>query len=90
MFDAPLDLIWKMWTDPEHVANWWGPQGMMTRVDELDLRIGGSWRYTMLMPNGGEYPQSGVFGEIVPPKQLVMSAKFELSPDESHDVIMTY
>ena len=79
-----------MWTDPEHVAHWWGPHGMKTRVDGLDLRIGGSWRYVMLMPNGGEYPQSGVFSEIVPSERLVMSAQFEISPAESHDAIMTY
>ena len=81
--------IWLMWTDPEHVAHRWGPHGMKTRVDGLDLRIGGSWRYVMLMPNGGEYPQSVVFSEIVPPERLVMSAKFEISPDEPHDGIMT-
>ena len=79
-----------MWTDPEHVAHWWGPHGRKTRVDGRDLRIGGSWRYVMLMPNGGEYPQSGVFSEIVSSERLVMSAKFEISPAESHDVIMTY
>ena len=63
---------------------------MKTRVDGLDLRISGSLRYVMLMPNGGEYPQSGVFSEIVPSERLVMSAKFEISPAESHDAIMTY
>lgn len=77
VFDAPRDLIWKVWTDPAHVAAWWGPNGMKTRVDELDLRVGGTWRYVMMSADGGEYPQRGEFQEIVPPELIVTSAVFE-------------
>ena len=91
VFDAPRELVWKLWTEPEHVAQWWGPRGMTTRVDELDLRPGGSWRYVMLAPDGSEYPQSGTFREIVPPETIVTSAAFEggsyVLPQE---VVMTY
>ncbi len=90
VFDAPRELVWKAWTDPEHVAQWWGPHGMKTRVDELDLRPGGSWRYVMLGPNGTEYPQSGVFKEIVPPETIVMTAEFPYAPDEAAEVVLTY
>ena len=90
VFDAPRELVWKAWTDPEHVARWWGPHGMTTRVDELDLRPGGSWRYVMLAPDGSEYPQKGVFREIVPPETIVTSAEFAVGADETHKVVLTY
>ena len=90
VFDAPRELVWKAWTDPEHVAKWWGPQGMTTRVDELDLRPGGRWRYVMMAPDGSEYPQKGVFREIVPPETIVTSAEFEVGAEGPHKVILTY
>ncbi|MDA1215832.1 MAG: SRPBCC domain-containing protein [Chloroflexi bacterium] len=90
VFDAPRELVWKAWTDPEHVAQWWGPQGMTTRVDELDLRPGGNWRYVMLHPNGSEYPQKGTFREIVAPEKIVTSAEFEVTGDHTQHVIMMY
>lgn len=90
VFDAPRELVWKAWTDPVHVAQWWGPHGMKTRVDELDLRVGGDWRYVMLGPDGSEYPQRGTFREIVPPEKIVTSAVFEIGPDVHQNVVLTY
>ena len=90
VFDAPRALIWKAWTDAELVSQWWGPRGMKTRVDELDLRPGGSWRYVMVGPDGSEYPQNGVFREIVPPETIVMSAEFPYAPDDPAEVVLTY
>ncbi len=90
IFDAPRDLVWKVWTDPEHVAKWWGPQGMTTRVDELDFQVGGNWVYVMVGPDGGEYPQRGTFTEIVPPEKIVTSAEFEHGGPEPSRVTMTY
>ena len=90
VFDAPRELVWKAWTDPEHVAQWWGPHGMKTRVDELDLRVGGGWRYVMLGPDGSEYPQSGTFREIVPPEKIVTSAVFEVGSNAPQKQVLTY
>jgi uncharacterized protein YndB with AHSA1/START domain len=90
VFDAPRELVWKAWTEAEHVAQWWGPQGMTTRVDELDLRPGGNWRYVMLRPDGSEYPQRGTFREIVAPEKIVTRAEFEVGEDHTHSAIMTY
>ena len=90
VFDAPRELVWKAWTDPEHVAKWWGPDGMTTRVDELDLRPGGKWRYVMLGPDGSEYPQSGIFREIVVPEMIVTSAVFEMGSNPPQKVVLTY
>jgi uncharacterized protein YndB with AHSA1/START domain len=75
-FDAPRELVWKAWTDPKHVAAWWGPRGFTTRVDELDLRVGGRTRYVMVGPDGKEYPVTGVYQEIVAPEKFVSTDEF--------------
>jgi uncharacterized protein YndB with AHSA1/START domain len=90
VFEAPRDLVWKVWTEAEHVAQWWGPGGMETRVDGLDFRVGGSWSYVMLAPDGSEYPQSGIFSEIVPPAKIVTSAVFNYGPGMEQQAVMTY
>lgn len=74
--DAPRDRVWKAWTQAEHVAHWWGPEGFRTRVEELDLRPGGRTRYVMIGPDGCEYPATGVFREIVPGTRTVASDEF--------------
>jgi len=56
VFEAPRELVWRAWADPEHVAQLWGPEGFTTRVTDLDLRPGGRWRYVMVGPDGAEYP----------------------------------
>lgn len=76
MFDAPRELVWRAWTQPEHVAKWWGPRGFSTRVEELDLRTGGAWRYVMIGPDGNEYPSQGVFREVSPPNRIVSTDEF--------------
>ena len=75
-FDAPRRLVWKAWTDPAHVARWWGPRGFTTRVEELDLRAGGASRYVMIGPDGTEYPVQGVFREVVPMERIVTTDEF--------------
>jgi uncharacterized protein YndB with AHSA1/START domain len=76
-FDSPRRLVWEAWTDPHHVAQWWGPRGFQTRVDELDLRAGGAWRYVMIGPDGAEYPVKGVFREVVPLERIVTTDEFD-------------
>jgi uncharacterized protein YndB with AHSA1/START domain len=77
VFDAPRQLVWKAWTQSEHVAKWWGPRGFNTRVTELDLRPGGVWRYVMVGPDGAEYPVKGVFREVVPMERIVTTDEFD-------------
>lgn len=88
VFHAPRELVWTAWTQPEHVAQWWGPKGFNTRVDELDLRPGGTWRYVMIGPDGAEYPVKGVFREVVPPERIVTSDEFDkkYEPPEAGDL----
>lgn len=82
VFDAPRELVFKVWTEPNHVAQWWGPQGFTTRVTGLDLRPGGKWRYVMIGPDGTEYPAKGVFREVVPPERIVTTDEFDQGFDQ--------
>ena len=75
-FDAPLELVWEAWTQPEHLARWWGPPGMVVEVAKHDFRVGGEWRYVMPMPNGDQFISAGVYAEIVPLAKIVTSADF--------------
>lgn len=71
LFDAPRALVFKAWTDPSHLAQWWGPRGFTNPVCEVDLRVGGTLRIVMRAPDGAEHPMIGVFREIAPPERLV-------------------
>ncbi len=78
IFDAPRELVFKTWTDPAHVALWWGPKGFTNPVCELDVRPGGAIHIDMRGPDGVVYPMGGAFHEIVEPERLVFtSSAFE-------------
>jgi uncharacterized protein YndB with AHSA1/START domain len=80
-FDAPAHLVWKAWTTPELVRQWWhANRGEMT-VAEIDLRVGGTWRYAMVTPEGFEVAFHGEFREIVPNERLVSTEVFEGFPE---------
>jgi len=72
VFDAPRELMFRAWTEPEHLAKWWGPKGFTNTFQEFDLRPGGTWRFVMHGPNGVEYPNEIVFLEIAGPERLVL------------------
>ena len=71
VFDAPRDLVFKAWTEPEHMSRWWGPRGFKSTVLKNELRPGGAYRIHMLGPDGDHWTQ-GVYREVVPPERLVM------------------
>jgi uncharacterized protein YndB with AHSA1/START domain len=73
VFDAPPQLVWKAWTEPRHMAQWWGPKAFTNPVCEIDLRERGTIRIHMRGPNGTVYPMTGTFEEIIPLKRLVFS-----------------
>src|SRR5215471_5530713 len=73
VFDAPRALVWKAWTDPKMMAQWFGPRGFTNPICELDVRIGGSLRIVMRGPDGTDYPMKGKFREITPPERLVFT-----------------
>jgi uncharacterized protein YndB with AHSA1/START domain len=70
--DAPRELVWQVWTDPDEVARWWGPEHFTTPREkiEFDLKPGGVCRLTMVGPDGEEYPSDGHFGIVEPPQRL--------------------
>jgi uncharacterized protein YndB with AHSA1/START domain len=71
VFDAPRERVFRAWTDPEHLASWWGPTGFTSTFQDFDLRPGGVWRFVMRGPDGVEYKNKSVFVEIVRPERLV-------------------
>lgn len=74
VFDAPRALVFKAWTDPKHVAQWWGPHGFTNPVCELDVRVGGAIRIDMRGPEGTVYPMTGTYREVVEPDRLVFAS----------------
>src|SRR6266576_4505343 len=73
-FDTPREIVFKMWTDPKHMAQWWGPHGFTNPVCELDARPGGAIRIHMRGPDGTVYPMTGVYQESVEPERLVCTS----------------
>ncbi|MCC6457824.1 MAG: SRPBCC family protein [Caldilineaceae bacterium] len=71
VFDAPRELVFDAWTDPAHVAHWWGPTGFTTTTQGMDVREGGIWRFIMHGPDGTDYPNKIVYTEVVKPERLV-------------------
>jgi uncharacterized protein YndB with AHSA1/START domain len=71
VFDAPRDLVFSAWTDPKHLAQWWGPNGFTTTTMAFDFRPGGVWRFVMHGPDGRDYQNRVTFEEIVRPERIV-------------------
>lgn len=71
MLSAPVDLVWEVWTNPEHIANWWGPNWFTNTIHTMDLREGGEWKLTMHGPDGTNYPNRSIFKEIIPFRKIV-------------------
>jgi uncharacterized protein YndB with AHSA1/START domain len=90
IFDAPRDLVYKVWTQPEHLARWWGPRGFTLLSYKADVRVGGSYRFGTRSPQGSEHWAHGVYREVAPPERLVLTHAWE-HPDgkPKHETIMT-
>ncbi len=76
VFDAPRELVWKAWTDPEHVMRWWGPKGYTSPVCKIDFRVGGKYLFCMRSPEGKDYWSTGTYREIIPPEKIVVTDSF--------------
>jgi uncharacterized protein YndB with AHSA1/START domain len=77
VIDAPRRLVFKTWTQPEHIARWWGPQGFTTIHCEMDIRVGGTYRFGMRSPHGTEHWKRGVYREIIEPERIVFTFAWE-------------
>ena len=85
IFDAPVDLIWQMWTQPEHFKNWYGPTGFTVPVAEMDVRVGGKHLFCMESPDGSmKMWSTGEYIEIVPNERLVYT---DSMADENGNVV---
>src|SRR4249919_3204771 len=71
VLDAPRELVFSVWTDPKHLAQWWGPNGFTTTTHTFDFRPGGIWRFVMHGPDGRDYQNRITFDEIVPLERIV-------------------
>ena len=77
VIDAPRALVFRAWTRPEHIARWWGPQGFATIYCDMDVRVGGSYRFGMRSPQGTEHWKRGTYREIVEPERIVFTFAWE-------------
>lgn len=71
VFNAPRELVFKVWTDPKHITHWWGPRGFTNTIEKMDVRPGGVWQFIMHGPDGVDYPTKVVYLEVKTPERLV-------------------
>jgi uncharacterized protein YndB with AHSA1/START domain len=76
VFDAPREIVWKAWTDPQYVMQWWGPKDFTSPFCEMDFRVGGKFRCCMRTPDGQEFWNAGEYHEIVLHEKIVSSMYF--------------
>jgi uncharacterized protein YndB with AHSA1/START domain len=69
--NAPIDLVWEVWTNPEHIAQWWGPNGFTNTISKMDIKKDGEWNLVMHGPDGTDYKNKSIFREVIKHKKLV-------------------
>ena len=72
VFDAPRELVFRAWSEPDLIREWWGPKGFSNTFETFDFQAGGLWRFVMHGPNGADYQNEIRFVEIVPPERIVL------------------
>lgn len=77
IFDAPRSLVFKLWTQPEHLVRWWGPRDFTTPSATMDVRLGGAYRTCIRSPEGKDHWMRGIYREITPPERLVFTFAWE-------------
>ena len=70
-------MVWTAWTQPEHIANWWSPKGITTKIIEHEFKGGGKWKFAMPMPDGKEFIAEGIYTEIVIHNKICSKADFK-------------
>lgn len=76
-FNAPRELVFKAYTDPALIPQWWGPRYLTTEIDKLEARAGGQWRFVQTAPDGGFHAFHGVFHEVSAPERIVQTFEYE-------------
>jgi uncharacterized protein YndB with AHSA1/START domain len=92
VYDAPRELVWRAWTDPEHLVQWWGPHGWSTPLETvtMDVRPGGDFRLTSVSDEGVEMPLVGVYREVVEEERLVLDEPAEHAWHEGAESVVTF
>ncbi|HEY0196131.1 MAG TPA: SRPBCC family protein [Methanobacterium sp.] len=88
-FDAPRELVFKAFTDPELYKQWIGPQELTTEIDVFESVNGGSWRYIQRDWEGNEYAFHGVNHEVLPPERIIGTFEYEGLPETGHVILQT-
>lgn len=89
VFDAPREAVYRAWTDPQRIVQWWGPEGMHVPEYSFDSRVGGAWRTVMRSKDGTDHICSGVYQEMTPPERLVMTWAWEEDGVRGHETTLT-
>ena len=89
-FNASARALFEVWTKPEHVRKWYAVRGTTMTVCDIDLRVGGAWRWVLVHPGRAEIAFSGVFREIDPPRRLQRTEVFEAMPGAESLVTFTF
>ncbi len=84
VFNAPVELVWKAWTDPAQIMRWWGPKNFTSPHVKIDFRVGGKYLYCMRSPEGQDFWSTGTYREIIPLKKIVCTDSFS---DEKGNVV---
>jgi uncharacterized protein YndB with AHSA1/START domain len=71
LINAPRELVFKVWTDPNHIVHWWGPNGFKNTIHDMNVKTGGEWNFIMHGPDGVDYPNKIVYKEVTIPERLV-------------------
>ena len=72
MLNAPIDLVWKVWTEPEHIQHWWGPNGFTNSISKMEAKNGGEWKFIMHGPDGKDWDNFNIFKELVFHEKIVI------------------
>jgi uncharacterized protein YndB with AHSA1/START domain len=90
IFDAPRELVFKLWTDPDHAMKWWGPRDYSAKYLDMDVRPGGAWRSCLRSPESGEELwHGGVFREVVPPYRLEFTFAWDEDGERGFETVVT-
>jgi uncharacterized protein YndB with AHSA1/START domain len=84
IFNAPRELVWMVWTEPEFIMRWWGPEGFTSPIARIDLRVDGRYLYCMRSPEGEDFWSTGIYREVVPMNRIVATDSFS---DERGNIV---
>lgn len=89
IFDAPRNLVFKVWSTPEHALRWWGPRDFTAHSMKMDFRPGGAWRGCIRSPEGNDYWMGGVYREVIEPEKLIFTFAWDEEGKPGADTLIT-